>query len=213
VLFLLTTVAVWLGAIAAAREIVKERAVVAREHAVGVAIPAYLASKVAVLGALVAAQIAALAAIVAALQPLHASGGPQLQALGLLVLTGLAAVALGLLLSALARSQDQATSFLPLLLLPQLLFAGAIVPASKMGPVLDAISHAMVARWSFSGVGTAMRMNSRLRSDPFDRVHSPYGDTFFTVRPATAALVLAGFAAAALALVALRLRRGHTPTD
>ena len=52
--------------------------------------------------------------------------------MGLLVLTSWVAVGLGLVVSALARSEDQATSFIPLVLIPQLLFAGSIVSVAQM---------------------------------------------------------------------------------
>ena len=47
--FLMVTICVWLGSINAAREIVKERNVLDRELAIGVRLPAYLASKLVVL--------------------------------------------------------------------------------------------------------------------------------------------------------------------
>lgn len=207
ILFLLVTTGIWLGAIAAAREVVKERSVLARERAVGVGLSSYLASKSIVLFALVAVQTGLLLAGVGVLRRFHEPPAVYAEMYGLLLATGIAAVAMGLLLSTLSRSQDQATSFIPLALLPQLLFAGAIVPVSKMGSAIAAISNAAFSRWSFSGVGTTLDMNGRLAADEFDAENSPYGRTFFVTEAPEALAILAGFVLVFLALTALRLRR------
>ena len=52
--------------------------------------------------------------------------------LALLTVTGFAAVTMGLAISAGVTTEDQAMSFIPLALIPQLLFAGAIVPVIQM---------------------------------------------------------------------------------
>ena len=46
---------------------------------------------------------------------------------------------MGLLISAAVRNQDQATSFIPLVLIPQLFFGGSIVPVATMSAPLAAI--------------------------------------------------------------------------
>jgi len=111
-LFLVATTAIWLGLIDATREIIKERSIAVREAAIGVRWGAYLASKAAVLFPLAALQVAVLAWVVLALRPLEAGAAEYAAVLGLLVLTDWAAVALGLPLSALAASEDQATSLI-----------------------------------------------------------------------------------------------------
>jgi ABC-type multidrug transport system ATPase subunit/pSer/pThr/pTyr-binding forkhead associated (FHA) protein/ABC-type multidrug transport system permease subunit len=207
VLFLLVTVSIWIGTIAAAREIVKERAVFARERAAGVRVGSYLASKALVLCALAAAQTAALGGIVLALRPLHEQPATYAVVLLLLVATSFVAVAMGLALSSVARSQDQASSLVPLVLVPQLLFAGAIVPVSKMGGALKAISALAASRWAFSGLGTAIHMARRLAGDPFDARHSPYGHHFFTTGAGEALAILAAFMVVLGAAVAVLVRR------
>ena len=69
--FLAVTTAIWLGSIDGSREIIKERALMERERAVGVKLSAYLASKAAVLFVLVAVQCVLLAAIIFGLRSLH----------------------------------------------------------------------------------------------------------------------------------------------
>jgi hypothetical protein len=190
-LFLLVTTALWVGSIDASREIVKERAIAARERAAGVRVPAYLASKLVVLFGLTAIQAALLCSIVFTMRPLHESSGAYVAAVGLLVLTSFVAVGMGLLISALVRTQDQATSFIPLALIPQLFFAGAIVPVAKMGQPVSSISRAIFAQWSFAGFGTGVHMNARIAADP--KFTNGYGPHFFDVSPGVAAFILIAF--------------------
>ena len=86
-LFITGITAIWLGAIAAAREIVKERGVFLRERAVGVSIRAYLISKVAVLFSFCSVQIGLVALILFGLRPLHAESTTYAETTALLLLT------------------------------------------------------------------------------------------------------------------------------
>ena len=118
----------WLGASNAVREIVKELPIYRRERAVGLSIPAYVASKALVLGVLTVAQAFVLVSIATARQ-----GGPRDAVLlgwpiggaGVVAArsTGLAAMALGLLVSAASRGVDRAMAILPVVLIVELLLA------------------------------------------------------------------------------------------
>jgi hypothetical protein len=153
-----------------------------------------MVSKMAVLALLSAVQVGLLAGIVLLLRPLDASTDVYVQVLLILLLSGWAAVALGLVVSAGVRSQEQATSFIPLVLIPQLLFGGAIVPVISMSAPLDTLAAAVFARWSFAGVGTAIDMNSRVAARPGPA--SAYGPSFFDLGALPAAVILALFTAA-----------------
>jgi ABC-type multidrug transport system permease subunit len=206
-LFLLVTTSIWLGSIDAAREIVKERSVFVRESAAGVRLSSYLLSKTAVLFALAAAQTAALTAIVLLLRPLHEPAGAYVQLGLILIVTSAVAVALGLLISSIVRSQDQATSFIPLALIPQLFFAGAIVPVARMGEPISTLSALVPAQWSFAGAGTALDMNARIAADPPFHGTNGYGEHFFVVSAPLTCLTLAVFAAFLIGAAAVALRR------
>jgi ABC-type multidrug transport system ATPase subunit/ABC-type multidrug transport system permease subunit len=201
-LFLLVTVAIWVGAIDAAREIVKERGVLARETAVGVRVSAFLASKVIVLGGLVALQVFLLAGIVLAARPLEGGPGHVAGLIAVLLFTGLASVAMGLVVSGAARSQDQATSFVPLVLVPQLFFAGAIIPIDKMTAPIEAVSRVVYARWAYAASGVPADLGDRFAARP----GSLYGDFFEASLPLGLA-ILGLFIAALLALALFLARR------
>jgi ABC-type multidrug transport system permease subunit len=166
---------------------------------------AYLLSKAAVLFSLAAIQTAALLAIVLLIRPLHEPPAVYIRLVLILVITSAVAASLGLLISSVVRSQDQATSFIPLALIPQLFFAGAIVPVARMGEPVSTLSAVIPAQWSFAGAGTALDMNARIASDA--RFTNGYGHKFFDVSTPLASLTLVVFAALFLAAAAFALRR------
>ncbi len=206
-MFLLVTAALWLGLIDSCREIVRERAIILRELAVGVRLDAQIIAKSAILFAVAAAQCLLLLVVVALLRPFHSSFDSYAEVYALLTLTSWAMVGLGLLVSTLARSVDQATSVIPLLLIPQLLFGGALVALERMGTVIEILADLTVSRWAFAGAGSAVAMNSRLAEEPKAANLSGYGTQFFSIQPGVSALVLVGFTAAALLAASLVLAR------
>ncbi len=205
--FLLVTAALWLGLIDSCREIVKERSIIVRELAAGVRLDAYLIAKSSLLFALAAVQCVLLVAVATAIQPLHAEPAAYLGLTGLLILTSWTTVALGLVVSTIARSVDQATSLIPLLLIPQLLFGGALVAFARMDSVIRGLADLMASRWAFAGAGHTIAMNMRLADAPQVAALSGYGTSFFSLSDAVAAAVLAGFAAALLLASAILLAR------
>jgi ABC-type multidrug transport system ATPase subunit len=206
-LFLLVTTVIWLGSIDGSREIVKERAIAAREATVGVRLGPYLISKAVVLFGLSSLQTLALTYLVLAVHPLGEAPATYATVTGLLLLTSFAAVGVGLLVSAAASSEDQATSFIPLTLIPQLLFAGAIVPLAQTIAPIAFLSHGLVSRWSLAGVGGAVDMTERLSADPRVAELAGYGPTFFEITGLQAAFVLAVLAGVAFAITALLASR------
>lgn len=148
--FVLALVSVWFGTSIAAREIIKERAVYNRERMVNLGLLPYVGSKLLVLSLIVGLQCLLLFGSLRVLQvtglmdlPGDYYGMPQLV---VMILTGMVGIALGLFVSAIVKTSEMATSFVPLLLIPQLLFCGLVgVPkgASKYVGVI------MPATWSF----------------------------------------------------------------
>jgi ABC-2 type transport system permease protein len=71
------------------------------------------------------------------------AGGPAAIVVLLAVADALLGMALGLLVSAFARTEFQAVQFLPAFVLPQVLLCGLIAPRSEMSGALEAISGAL----------------------------------------------------------------------
>ena len=108
-----------------------------------VKIPSYVGSKFAVLGGLSCVQCAMLLAIVywgAGLQ------GPWKEMFVSLLLTSLVGVAIGLTVSALARTSEVAIALLPLILLPMVMLAGVMQPVHKMSFPVRALAQVIPSR-------------------------------------------------------------------
>jgi len=193
-IFIMVCSAVWFGTINAAREIVKEAPIYNRERTIHLGILPYIFSKIVVLMLLSAIQDAILLAIVGHKSgyPLNGLLWPHLQGafvefyLSLLLLS-LVGVMMGLLVSALAPNTDRAISFVPILLIPQIIFANVVFTLSGAG---DYVSYIIPARWGMQAMGSI----DRLRDQFTDHGSHPFFDA--------SRLHLIGFW---LALVALAL--------
>jgi ABC transport system ATP-binding/permease protein len=167
-MFVFGCAAVWFGMIGAVRELVKEKAIWRREFLAGGSMPAYLASKVVVLGTMGAIQALTLTVTVwwtmglpkggttvlpGGTTSVLPDGGPFGHPLITIFLTvwlgALAGMALGLMVSAGAESADRAMSLVPYLLITQLVLCGVLFNLHG----LSFISWFMPARWSVSGLG------------------------------------------------------------
>jgi ABC-type multidrug transport system ATPase subunit len=211
-LFLLVINTIWLGSLDATRELVRERAVYRRESAIGVRLGAYLSSKLVVLFALSLVQTVALTAVVTAFRPFGVSAGAYAEVLAILVLSGFVAVCMGLLISAAAGTEDQAVSITPLAVLPQILYAGALVPIDRMAGIMAAFSNVIFGRWSLATMGTSLDMNDRFHENAeFSKINR-FGDDFFNVALGKGAAILAVFLVVFLAGSVLLLRRQAGPT-
>ena len=206
-LILLVTAALWLGLIDSCREIVKERSLILRELAVGVRLDAHLLAKASILFVLTIIQCVLLVAVATAIEPLHAGFGTYLSLTALLILTSWSMVGVGLVVSTLARSVDQATSVIPLLLIPQLLFGGVLIAYAQFGSVIKAVSDLTISRWAFAGAGHVIQMNARLADARQVAALSGYGTNFFNLSLGVAAVILLGFTAAMLLAAAILLAR------
>ena len=159
--FLMVIVAVWLGTSNAAREIVKETSIYRRERRIGLKLVPYIFSKLTVQTLIVIVQLALLLGIVWLGTGLGAPGLESIAYLYLsLILTALAGVALGLLISAMTSNSDRATSFVPVVLIPQIIFSGAVVALDRIGLVGNWFSNLMVSKWGYGAAGRILSLDS-----------------------------------------------------
>lgn len=147
--FLLALTAVWFGCSNAAREIVAERAIYRREHLAGLSATAYLGSKIAVLTGFCLIQCAILLSIVV---PWCGLKGDLPTAFLLLVLAAQTGTALGLALSATARTPEVAAAALPLLIIPMVILGGILLPLSELPAFTAPAADVMPSRWAFEGL-------------------------------------------------------------
>ncbi len=143
--FLLVVSALWLACSQAAQQLVKERPVYRRERLAGLSLGAYLMSKFVPLAAVGVAQAFVMLGIA---WYFRGPGGVRwMQAAGM-VLAAWNGVALGLLISALARNADRATAVVPLVLLPQIILGGLLVPLPEMNVPTRVAAELTGAKWA-----------------------------------------------------------------
>lgn len=144
--FILSLASVWFGCITACREIAKERDILERERFFGLSLTAYVVSKVLVLAAVSASQVVLLQMTVE--WHIGIRGNMLLQMFALFC-ASLCGMGLGLLVSAIASTQEQAVFSVPLLIIPQILFSEFAIPKEQFGNIVDAIENFMPVKWAY----------------------------------------------------------------
>jgi ABC-2 type transport system permease protein len=103
--------------------------------------------------------------------------------------------ALGLFVSAFARTEFQAVQFMPLVVIPQILLCGLFIPRDALPPVLEVISDVLPLSYAVDAMTTVSTISSS--GDLAGVDPSVWGDL----------AVVVGFVLGALALGAATLRR------
>ena len=120
------------------------------------------------------------------------TAGSPVWVLVIAIVNAVLGVGLGLLCSAFARTEFQAVQFIPLVMVPQLLLAGIIVPRAVLPTWLEWVSNAMPASYALEAL---------------QQVSAHPELTYIAVRDI---VVVLAFAIASLCLAAATLRR-RTP--
>jgi ABC-type molybdate transport system ATPase subunit len=71
-----------------------------------------------------------------------------------MALAALAGLMIGLLISAVVRNTDRAMSFVPLVLIPQVIFSGAVFKLDT--PILQTVGALFSVRWAMAGMGSSI---------------------------------------------------------
>jgi ABC transport system ATP-binding/permease protein len=161
-LFLIVIIVLWFGCNNASKEIVKEEAIYSRERAVNLGIVPYLSSKFLVLSGMTALQaLLLMICIYGPLAFMHWQFGHDFPyagyrlsnagEFGVLLLLAMTGVSMGLLLSAIVSSPDQANTLLPYVLIPQIILGGGVLQV-KDGPLYYLATFLSPAYWAYRGV-------------------------------------------------------------
>ncbi len=154
ILVLLNVGAVFMGTALTIRDLIGERAIFQREQAVGLSTSAYLLAKVFVYTffAVVQSAIVIVIAIIGKGGPTQgavALGIPNVELFADIALTTVASAMLGLVLSSIAKSNEQIMPLLVVAVMSQLVFSGGMIPVTARTG-LDQMSWATPARWGFA---------------------------------------------------------------
>ena len=153
----------FMGASISVRDLVGERPIFLRERAVGLPISAYLASKLVVFGASSWLMAGILTVVTFAVKPPPTEylviPNTQLELFLALGLTANTSMILGLLLSALVRSSEQAMPLLIIVLMAQLVLNGGLLPLAGR-PFVYELSVLIVAKWGFAMVASSVDLQN-----------------------------------------------------
>jgi ABC-type multidrug transport system ATPase subunit len=160
VIALTSFAAILMGITLTARDLVGERLIFHREHAAGLSVTAYLFAKIAVFGGVAITQSAILVLVVTAPaigkpgpSGAAALGSPMLELLVGVAATCVAAMVVGLAISALARTSDQVIVLLAMTLMAQLVLAGGFIPVTGR-PLFETLAWFTPGRWGFAATAS-----------------------------------------------------------
>ncbi|MCK1820935.1 FHA domain-containing protein [Streptomyces sp. XM83C] len=210
-LLILTIGGVLIGTANAVRELVKERVIYRRERAVGLPRSAYLASKLVVLGTITVLQAVVLTLVGLLGVDLHAPDGqgvllpPLAELVVVESLLAFAAMALGLLISAVVPKEEVTMPLLVLLTIAQVVFCGAVLKLNGV-PGMEQLAWLSPSRWSLGAAAGTVELapnpGNPVAGDPLFR-----HDTGVWLRNVAVLVALP----AAFAFLVSRLLRRHEP--
>jgi len=148
-LFLVIISALWFGISNSAREIVAEKAIYTRERMVNLKISSYVFSKYAVLGLLCLIQCMVL---IGTVHPILELKGDFRLSFGVTVLAALAGLSIGMFVSSVTKTQQQAVAFLPLILIPMVILGGGMKPVWDMEDHSRYLPCFMPSRWAYEQI-------------------------------------------------------------
>jgi len=202
VLFIMAFATVLFGCINGAREIVKEGAIYKRERAVNLAILPYIFSKIVVLGMLCLLQSAVLTLVIEVGEPLHQGIflSPILETYITLSLTALTGLMIGLTISAIAPNNDRAVSIVPIILIPQVIFSGAIIPLKDW--LTQILAVIFPTRWAMVALGSSIGLHAdKIGGDRLFGNDATYRSVLYSVYSRTEAIHRLVFSWAALGAI------------
>jgi ABC transport system ATP-binding/permease protein len=176
-IFVVSATAIFLGSFVAARSIAEESAIYARERLVNLAIVPYALSKVTALSLFALFQSAALVGVVAL--RLEIPGGARMLVdwFGVVTLISLASLGMGLLVSALSTNTLRAMLLHSLVINPQLILCGALVPLKQLDSGSRAVADVMIGRWAVSLLGYLNDVNGLFEAQ-FGPIPNDYAEQF-----------------------------------
>lgn len=151
IVFILSLSVIWFGCINSVRELVKELPIYLRERSVNLGIAPYIMSKIIPLTLICFVQCLLLLGV---LEIFLSIPGDLVSRFLVLFATGVAATIMGLSVSAFVSSNDKAMTMIPMLLVPQIILAGAVVKLE--GAALWIAKSTMISYWAFEAMKSTL---------------------------------------------------------
>ncbi len=155
--------AVWFGTSNSAREVVKELHIYKRERLVNLQLNPYLLSKVSVLALACLVQLLIFLFIIRAFLGLPSFWHSFLA----FFLVSLSSIMMGLTVSAVSNNTNNATTAVPILLIPQLILSGGFIPMEEVQPeIIQHIFYVAISKWGYELIGgSIIDINSLIALD------------------------------------------------
>ncbi len=163
-LFMLMCVAIFVGICNSIQEVCKERSILKREYMTNLRLPAYVSSKLIVQGLICAVQtflILGIFGIAVHNKDLYSSGvifnSMWTEYFITMFLLSFAADVLALLVSSVVKSSSVASTFIPIILIVQVVFTGVLF---DVGDVMETAAAIMISKWGMAGLAISSRLNA-----------------------------------------------------
>jgi len=148
-LFIMAVAAVWFGLSNSAREIVAEQNVFRKERMSFLQVVPYFCHKFIMMQTLAVLQVVVL--LLMTYRPLGFTG-PPLDMMVTLLLLSAVGIALGLLVSTVAKTPESAIFIVPIIMLPVIVLAGLIVPYRDLGRIPQVLASISPSKWGFEAL-------------------------------------------------------------
>ena len=162
-LFMLVCVAIFVGICNSIQEICKERNILKREYMTNLRLSSYVLSKLVVQAIICAVQMIIVLLIFSLFikdKQLYSSGvifnSVWTEYFITMFLLAFAADTMALVISAIVKNSSTANTFIPIILIVQIVFSGVLF---DLGKQMDTFASLMISKWGIAGLAISSRLN------------------------------------------------------
>lgn len=162
-LFMLACVAIFVGICNSIQEICKERNILKREYMTNLRLSAYVTSKLVVQGMICAVQVLLIMLIFFASVSNKAYpssgvifGSAMIEMYITMFLIAFSSDTIALLISSLVKNSSTANTFIPIVLIVQIVFSGVLF---DLGKIMESIASVMISKWGIAALAVTCRLN------------------------------------------------------
>ncbi len=162
-LFMLVCVAIFVGICNSVQEICKERNILKREYMTNLRLSSYIISKLVVQGMVCAVQMLVVMLIfsISVRDKVYPTTGVILPSSALEVyitmfLVTFASDAIALLISSVVKNSSTANTFIPIILIVQIVFSGVLF---DLGDAMDKFAGIMISKWGIGALAATYKLN------------------------------------------------------